>query len=124
MRLKTLRKSLESRTMNERQKFKSMDEYILSTPPMVRPILKEIRRVIRHTVSDAKESISYQMPAFKLDRTFIYFAVFNKHFIRQLIEVGYNALSGPDLPAPALQAPPEKSLRGFEFLERVNFWSM
>jgi uncharacterized protein YdhG (YjbR/CyaY superfamily) len=65
--------------MSERQKFESMDEYIASAPPMVRSILNEIRRVIRHTVPDAKEGISYQMPALKLDRTFIYFAAFKKH---------------------------------------------
>ena len=41
--------------------------------------MEEIRKLVRLKVPDAQETISYQMPAFKLSRTFIYFAAFKKH---------------------------------------------
>lgn len=65
--------------MSERPKFASMDDYFASVSPEVRPILKEIRKIVKAAVPGAKETIGYQMPAFKLDRIFIYFAAFKKH---------------------------------------------
>jgi uncharacterized protein YdhG (YjbR/CyaY superfamily) len=65
--------------MAQRTKFTSTQQYLATVAPDVRPILEEIRRIIRRTVPEAKETISYQMPAFKLEYTFIYFAAFKKH---------------------------------------------
>lgn len=67
--------------MNERPSFTGIDEYIASAVPEARPILEEISKTIKQMVPAAKETISYQMPAFKLGRTFIYFAfaAFKKH---------------------------------------------
>jgi uncharacterized protein YdhG (YjbR/CyaY superfamily) len=56
-----------------------MDDYLATVSPDVRPILEQIRDLVRRTVPAAKETISYQMPAFKLNRTFFYFAAFKKH---------------------------------------------
>ncbi len=61
------------------QKFQSIDEYIASAAPETRSILQEIRRRVRRLVPEAKEVISYQMPAFRGKRTFIYFAGFKQH---------------------------------------------
>lgn len=65
--------------MTERQKFTDMDDYFASISPESKCILQEIRMLIQAKVPDAKETISYQMPAFKLGRTFIYFAAFKTH---------------------------------------------
>jgi uncharacterized protein YdhG (YjbR/CyaY superfamily) len=65
--------------MAERPKFANIDDYLASVSPESKPILEEIRKLIRIKVPNAKETISYQMPAFKLNRTFIYFAAFKKH---------------------------------------------
>jgi uncharacterized protein YdhG (YjbR/CyaY superfamily) len=65
--------------MTGRPKFNNIDDYIASASPETKPILEEIRMRIQATVPDAKETISYQMPAFKLGRTFIYFAAFKNH---------------------------------------------
>ena len=62
-----------------RPKFASMEEYFESVAPDVRPILEEVRTVIERTVPDARATIGYQMPAFRTDRIFIYFAAFKKH---------------------------------------------
>lgn len=60
-------------------KFETIDEYIKASVPPVRPILREIRTLVKRVAPDAHETISYRMPAFKVDRTFIYFAAFNEH---------------------------------------------
>jgi uncharacterized protein YdhG (YjbR/CyaY superfamily) len=65
--------------MTERPKFSTVDEYVKSVSPESRPILEEIRELIRVKVPNATETISYQLPSFKLSRTFIYFAAFKKH---------------------------------------------
>jgi len=57
----------------------SIDDYIASSPPGVRPILREIRRVIRSAAPEAEELISYRMPAFRLHGILVYFAAFKNH---------------------------------------------
>jgi uncharacterized protein YdhG (YjbR/CyaY superfamily) len=65
--------------MTEKPKFTTIDGYVVSVSPEAKPILEEIRKLIHLKVPNAQETISYQMPAFKLSRTFIYFAAFKKH---------------------------------------------
>lgn len=57
----------------------NIDEYIASFPPDVQTILQRIRLTIRQAAPDAQECISYNMPAFKLQGTLVYFAAFKKH---------------------------------------------
>jgi uncharacterized protein YdhG (YjbR/CyaY superfamily) len=57
----------------------NIDEYIAASPATVRPILKEVRRVIRTAAPDAEEVISYRMPAFRLHGILVYFAAFKSH---------------------------------------------
>ncbi len=57
----------------------TIDDYINGAASEVQPILLQIRAVIQEAVPSAQETISYKMPAFKLKRTFIYFAAFKKH---------------------------------------------
>jgi uncharacterized protein YdhG (YjbR/CyaY superfamily) len=59
--------------------FKTIDEYIVQFPIEVQEILKAIRKVIKEAAPDAKEKISYQMPAFVLHGTLVYFAAFKNH---------------------------------------------
>jgi uncharacterized protein YdhG (YjbR/CyaY superfamily) len=65
--------------MTKRIRFSNIDDYIASTAPEARPILECIRRAIKQAVPKATECISYQIPAFKFDKPFIYFAGFKKH---------------------------------------------
>lgn len=61
--------------------FKSVDEYIDSRPEAVRAVLAQVRRAIRKALPKAEETISYQMPAYKLNgRVVIYFAGWQNHF--------------------------------------------
>ena len=57
----------------------SIDGYIAASPSAVRPILKEIRRIISTAAPGAEELISYRMPAFRLSGILVYFAAFKNH---------------------------------------------
>jgi len=65
--------------MSERSRYDSIDDYLSGIAAEVRPILQEIRQTIGRKCPDAVETISYQMPAFREGRVFIYFAAFRKH---------------------------------------------
>ncbi|GLX67781.1 iron chaperone [Paenibacillus glycanilyticus] len=59
--------------------FTNIDEYIANFPPDLQVILEKIREVIKEAAPDAKEKISYQMPAFELNGNLVYYAAFKKH---------------------------------------------
>lgn len=55
--------------------------YIEGFPRPVRTILKRVRAIVRKAVPGAEESISYQIPTYKLNgRPVIYFAAFKEHY--------------------------------------------
>jgi uncharacterized protein YdhG (YjbR/CyaY superfamily) len=58
---------------------RSVDEYVAAAELAARPILNEIRRVVRAAAPDAEEVVSYRMPAFKQGGVLIYFAAFRHH---------------------------------------------
>lgn len=58
---------------------KNIDEYIARFPEDVQAILEKIRQTIREAAPDAKEVISYQMPAFHLKGNLVYFAAWKEH---------------------------------------------
>lgn len=57
----------------------SIDEYIAAFSPEVQAILERIRQTIRAAVPEAQETISYQMPTFKLGGVLVHFAAFKHH---------------------------------------------
>jgi uncharacterized protein YdhG (YjbR/CyaY superfamily) len=59
---------------------KSTDEYISSFPAATQIILQEVRKTIKSAAPNANESISYGMPAYKLNRkALVYFAGYKNH---------------------------------------------
>ncbi len=59
---------------------KTIDGYIKRFPKDVQGILQQVRRVIRSVAPGATEGISYQMPAFKIERKWLVgFAGWDKH---------------------------------------------
>ena len=58
---------------------KDIDEYIAHFPADVWAILERVRTTIRTAVPEAKETISYQMPAFKQHGVLVYAAGWKKH---------------------------------------------
>jgi uncharacterized protein YdhG (YjbR/CyaY superfamily) len=59
--------------------FKNIDEYIASFPKNIQVILLEMRQAIHEAAPEARETISYQMPAFKQNGILVYFAAFKNH---------------------------------------------
>jgi uncharacterized protein YdhG (YjbR/CyaY superfamily) len=58
----------------------TVDEYAAALPEHVRPVLEEIRRVVRRVVPDVVETISYRMPTFVLDGLpLVHVAAWTKH---------------------------------------------
>lgn len=58
----------------------TIDEYIAGFSPGVQQVLGQIRTAIREAAPGAEEKISYQIPAFTLDRRhLVYFAAHTKH---------------------------------------------
>lgn len=61
------------------KKPENIDEYIGAFPNDVQEILEKIRMTIRKAAPDAKEKISYSMPAFEQNGIVVYFAAFKNH---------------------------------------------
>src|SRR5262245_49196347 len=57
----------------------SVDAYIDGFPSKIRSVLRKIQSTVRKAAPDAKEKISYRMPAFFQDGVLIYFAAFKQH---------------------------------------------
>jgi uncharacterized protein YdhG (YjbR/CyaY superfamily) len=65
---------------NQSDNTMTVDQYIASAPEHTQEILRTIRKQVQKQVPDAVESISYEMPAFKLNgKPLIYFAGWQEH---------------------------------------------
>ncbi len=63
-----------------KKQFKTIDAYIQTFPKDVQAILQKVRQTIQKAAPDAVETISYQMPTFKLNgKGLVYFAAYEKH---------------------------------------------
>ncbi len=65
--------------MAKPKKAKDIDGYISQFPADVQAILQKVRTTISSAAPEAKETISYQMPAFKQRGILVYFAAWKKH---------------------------------------------
>lgn len=65
--------------MTKPQRTNDIDEYIAAFPADIRQVLETVRQTIRDAAPDAKEIISYKMPAFKQHGILVYFAAWTKH---------------------------------------------
>ena len=58
---------------------KTIDEYISAFSPEVQAVLQRVRQAVCSAAPGAQETISYRIPAFKLNGMLVYFAAFTKH---------------------------------------------
>src|SRR5215472_11176196 len=66
--------------MSQNRKFSTVDGYIDSFPKNVGLILEKIRATVRREAPEAVESISYQIPTFKLKgKKLVYFGGWKDH---------------------------------------------
>ena len=59
--------------------YQSIDEYIAGFPKDIQERLEAIRQAIHQAVPEAKEVISYQVPAFNLNGPILYFSGYKNH---------------------------------------------
>lgn len=69
-------------------KFNTIDEYHNTFPEALQFVLQQLRGVIKQAVPQAEELISYNMPAFKLNKVLVYYAVNKAH-------IGFYPTSSP-----------------------------
>ena len=61
--------------------YTSVDDYLASQPGQARATLTRVRDAIRKAIASAEETISYQIPTYKVDGVAaIYFAGWKEHF--------------------------------------------
>jgi uncharacterized protein YdhG (YjbR/CyaY superfamily) len=65
--------------MSPRPSFSSIADYLSSLEPHQAKVLRSVLALVEKTVPEGKPAISYGIPAFKLDRVFIYCAAFKRH---------------------------------------------
>jgi uncharacterized protein YdhG (YjbR/CyaY superfamily) len=65
--------------MPKPKKAKDIDGYIAQFPKGVQAIMQKVRTTISRAAPEAKETISYAMPAFRLNGILVYFAAWEKH---------------------------------------------
>ena len=65
---------------SQKKQITTVDDYIQSFPKPLQATLEELREVIKEQIPNAKETISYKMPAYKSDGKFIvYFGAWKHH---------------------------------------------
>src|SRR5579872_555004 len=57
----------------------SVGEYIKAAPPAARAVLRKVRAIARQNAPQARELISYRIPALKQHGILIYYAAFKTH---------------------------------------------
>jgi uncharacterized protein YdhG (YjbR/CyaY superfamily) len=63
----------------DQPKPENIDQYISNFPVETQKLLQQMRETIHQAVPEAKEVISYGMPAFKQNTVLVYFAGYAKH---------------------------------------------
>lgn len=93
---------------------KNVDEYIARHSKEIKERLKNIRAVIRKAAPDAKETISYGMPAYKLNGMLLFFAAHLNHIGFYPLTTGIKAfkkeLAGFKMSKGSVQFPFERPL--------------
>ncbi len=94
---------------------KEMDEYLARLPEPARSTLNKMRALIRSVApSEATETISYGMPAFKYKGVLVWFAAFSNHCSlfpgSSVIEAFKNELKGFSTSKGTIHFPVDKPL--------------
>ena len=97
------------------KKFETINECIEAFPENLRAILEKLRATVRKAAPEAVESISYDMPSFKLDgKRLVYFSAWKDHIGFYSIPEGSEAfrkqLSPYAGPKGSLRFPLEKPI--------------
>ena len=110
-----------------RTNFKSVDEYIALQPDPVQNVLQRVRSIIRKSLPEAEEVISYQIPAYKLGGTaVIYFAGWKQHYSiypagKRLVEAFKEELAPYEISKGTIRFPLSQPVPGSLIREIAKF---
>jgi len=96
-------------------KFSTVEEYFSSLPKNVKIQMQGLRNIIIEEAPQAEEVISYNMPAFKLNRILLYYAAHKEHIglypgNAKLIELFKDELKDYNTSKGTIQFPFDKPL--------------
>ena len=75
-----------------------VDAYIEKQPAEAQPVLQRVRRIIRKALPGAEETLSYQIPTYKLNgHSVVYFAGWKRHWSLYPVTDLARAALGPAL---------------------------
>ncbi len=74
--------------MKEKVVFQSIDQYHSTLPLEIQSKVQELRMAIRQAAPKSTEVISYNMPAFKMNKVLVYYAAAKAH-------IGFYPTPGP-----------------------------
>lgn len=105
-------------------KIKNVEEYIADFPIETQTILEQVRAIIKKTAPAAEESISYAMPAYKLNgKPLVYFAGYKEHIGFYATPTGHEAfkddLSNYKQGKGSVQFPLDKPIP-LDLIERIT----
>lgn len=102
----------------------TIDEYIQEQPEDIQPVLIETRNVLRETLPDCTEKISWQMPTYWNKRNIIHFAAAKNHLGiypgSEAIEAFAEQLKDYKTSKGAIQFPYDKV--PFDLLREIALW--
>jgi uncharacterized protein YdhG (YjbR/CyaY superfamily) len=104
--------------------FKSVDEYIAAQPEPLQRVLRRVRKIIQEALPSAEETMSYQIPAYKLQgRAVLYFAGWKRHYSlypasRQLITTLKHELAGHTVTKGTIRFPLSEKVP-VQLIERI-----
>ena len=103
-------------------KFKTVDEYFSTFPASTINILAQVRNTIKKAAPEAKEVISYNMPAFKMNGVLVYYAAYKQHIgfypTATPIEVFKNELASYKFSKGAIQFPIDQPMP-FDLINKI-----
>ena len=103
---------------------KNVADYIAGFPRPVQAALKRVRSIVRTAVPAAEETISYQIPAYKLDgKPVVYFAAFTNHYSiypsnTRLVAAFKDELAGYEMSKGTIRFPLDEPIPA-KLIERV-----
>lgn len=91
------------------EKIETIDQYIQGFPKDIQSIMLQVRHTIRTAAPEAKETISWGMPTFRMKKILVHFAGHNHHLgfypWPETIEVFKERLTGYKTSKGAIQFP-------------------
>jgi uncharacterized protein YdhG (YjbR/CyaY superfamily) len=104
---------------------KDIDEYIASQDERIQPLLSEVRAILKTTLPEAEERISWSMPTYWKGRNIIHFAASKKHLGLypggEATEVFADDLSDYSVSKGTIRLPYDKPLPT-ELIEKIAKW--